>query len=34
MNDAGRVLKQRADFIKDTRFQLRVADGDVRARVE
>jgi exodeoxyribonuclease VII large subunit len=34
MNDAGRVLKQRADFIKDTGFRLRVADGDVRARVE
>jgi exodeoxyribonuclease VII large subunit len=34
MNDAGRVLKQRADFIRDTSFRLRVADGDVRARVE
>ena len=34
MDDAGRVLKQRADFIKDASFRLRVADGDVRARVE
>lgn len=34
INDAGRVLKRRADFIKDAGFRLRVADGDVRARVE
>jgi exodeoxyribonuclease VII large subunit len=34
MDDAGRVLKQRADFIKDAGFRLRVVDGDVRARVE
>jgi exodeoxyribonuclease VII large subunit len=34
MDASGRVLKQRADFIKDERFRLRVADGDVRARVE
>jgi len=34
MDHAGRVLKQRADFIKDASFRLRVADGDVRARVE
>ena len=34
MDDAGRVLKQRVDFIKDASFRLRVADGDVRARVE
>ncbi len=34
MDDAGRVLKQRADFIRDASFRLRVADGDVRARVE
>jgi exodeoxyribonuclease VII large subunit len=34
MDDAGRVLKQRADFIKDAAFRLRVADGEVRARVE
>jgi exodeoxyribonuclease VII large subunit len=34
MDDTGRVLKQRADFIKDAAFRLRVADGDVRARVE
>jgi exodeoxyribonuclease VII large subunit len=33
MDDAGRVLKQRADFIPDAGFRLRVADGDVRARV-
>jgi exodeoxyribonuclease VII large subunit len=31
---AGRVLKRRADFIKDESIRLRVADGDVRARVE
>jgi exodeoxyribonuclease VII large subunit len=30
----GRVLKRRADFIRDEIFRLRVADGDVRARVE
>ncbi len=34
MNEAGRVLKRRADFIPSERFRLRVADGDVRARVE
>ena len=34
ISDAGRVLKCRADFIKDEPFRLRVADGDVRARVE
>ncbi|MBA3761473.1 MAG: hypothetical protein H0X07_13180 [Gemmatimonadales bacterium] len=34
MNDAGRVLKRREDFVKDQGFRLRVADGDVRARVE
>jgi exodeoxyribonuclease VII large subunit len=34
MDDAGRVLKQRADFVKDAGFRLRVVDGDVRARVE
>ena len=30
----GQVLKQKADFITDLPFQLRVADGEVRARVE
>jgi len=30
----GRVLKQKADFVSDQPFQLRVVDGDVRARVE
>ncbi len=30
----GRVLKQKADFVANLPFQLRVADGDVRARVE
>jgi exodeoxyribonuclease VII large subunit len=30
----GRVLRQKADFVPDLPFQLRVADGDVRARVE
>lgn len=34
MNEAGRVLKRRADFIPSERFRLRVADGDVSARVE
>ena len=34
MNEAGRVLKRRKDFVKDQGFRLRVADGDVRARVE
>jgi exodeoxyribonuclease VII large subunit len=29
-----RVLKRRADFVPDQRFRLRVADGDVPARVE
>ena len=33
-NEEGRVLKRRADFIKDESFRLRVVDGDVRARVE
>jgi exodeoxyribonuclease VII large subunit len=30
----GRVLKRRADFAPELRFRLRVADGDVPARVE
>jgi exodeoxyribonuclease VII large subunit len=30
----GQVLKRRADFVRDELFRLRVADGDVRARVE
>jgi exodeoxyribonuclease VII large subunit len=30
----GRVLKQKADFAANLPFQLRVTDGDVRARVE
>lgn len=34
MDQDGRVLKRRADFIKDAGFRLRVADGDVPARVE
>ena len=34
MDESGRVLKQRADFIRNESFRLRVADGDVRARVE
>lgn len=32
--EAGRVLKRRADFVPNESFRLRVADGDVRARVE
>jgi exodeoxyribonuclease VII large subunit len=34
MDDEGRVLKRQADFVRDEKFRLRVADGDVRARVE
>jgi exodeoxyribonuclease VII large subunit len=34
MDNTGRVLKRRADFIKDASFRLRVADGDVGAVVE
>ena len=34
MNEAGKVLKQEADFTADLPFRLRVADGTVRARVE
>jgi exodeoxyribonuclease VII large subunit len=30
----GRVLKRRAEFVADSSFRLRVADGEVRARVE
>jgi exonuclease VII large subunit len=30
----GRVLQRRADVTPDRRFQLRVADGEVPARVE
>jgi exodeoxyribonuclease VII large subunit len=30
----GRVLRQKSDFVPALPFQLRVADGDVRARVE
>jgi exodeoxyribonuclease VII large subunit len=30
----GQVLKRRADFLRNEVFRLRVADGDVRARVE
>lgn len=33
-DNSGRVLKRRADFVRDESFRLRVADGDVRARVE
>jgi exodeoxyribonuclease VII large subunit len=32
--DDGRVLKRRADFVRNEAFRLRVADGDVRARAE
>jgi exodeoxyribonuclease VII large subunit len=34
MGEDGRVLKRRADFVRDETFRLRVVDGDVRARVE
>jgi exodeoxyribonuclease VII large subunit len=30
----GRVLKRRAEFVRDERFQLRVVDGTIDARVE
>jgi len=33
-DEAGRVLKRRADFAPGTRFNLRVADGQVPARAE
>lgn len=33
-DEAGRVLKRRADFDKAERFRLRLVDGEVRARVE
>lgn len=34
MSENGRVLKRRGDFVPEESFRLRVADGDVRARVE
>lgn len=34
MSLEGRVLKRSADFVRDAIFRLRIADGDVRARVE
>jgi exodeoxyribonuclease VII large subunit len=34
MGEDGRVLKRRADFVRDEAFRLRVVDGDVPARVE
>jgi exodeoxyribonuclease VII large subunit len=34
MGENGQVLKRQADFVADESFRLRVADGDVRARVE
>jgi exodeoxyribonuclease VII large subunit len=33
-DDAGRVLKRRDDFDRTERFRLRLADGEIRARVE
>jgi exodeoxyribonuclease VII large subunit len=30
----GKVLKRQADFLPDQRFELRVVDGSVQARVE
>lgn len=33
-DEAGRLLKRRADFTTDQSFRLRVTDGEVRARVE
>ena len=34
MDDTGRVLKRRGNFDKTERFRLRLADGEIRARVE
>jgi exodeoxyribonuclease VII large subunit len=34
LTDDGRVLKRRDDFVEDESFRLRLADGEVRARVE
>jgi exodeoxyribonuclease VII large subunit len=34
MSEAGRVLKRTADFVRDETYRLRVADGEVRSRVE
>jgi exodeoxyribonuclease VII large subunit len=34
MDHAGRVLKHQSDFVPELPFRLRVADGDVHARVE
>jgi exodeoxyribonuclease VII large subunit len=34
MDEGGRVLKRRSDFVPGERFRLRVADGEARARVE
>jgi exodeoxyribonuclease VII large subunit len=34
LGQEGRVLKRRSDFVPDLRFRLRIADGDVSARVE
>jgi exodeoxyribonuclease VII large subunit len=33
-DETGRVLKRRGDFDKLERFRLRLADGEIRARVE
>ena len=33
-DETGRVLKRRADFDQTERFRLRLADGEIRARVE
>jgi len=33
-DEQGRVLKRRADFDRTERFRLRLADGEIRARVE
>jgi exodeoxyribonuclease VII large subunit len=33
-DETGRVLKRRGDFVKTERFRLRLADGEIRARVE
>ena len=33
-DESGRLLRQRADFVSNQRFRLRVTDGEVRARVE
>jgi exodeoxyribonuclease VII large subunit len=34
MSEDGRVLKRQAEFVSQQRFRLRLADGEIKARVE